>query len=249
MKIDRVILSSDENPLYLDFWPSVSKVWSEVFNIKPTLAVISDNKDILNSIDNTYGDVIRFDVVDNVPVYLQALWIRYWIPKQYPDDVCIISDIDMIPLSKWYFIEQINNIDNNDYVHLNPCYVSYGTLPSCYHVAKGKLFNEILNLHNTWEESVIHLNNLNVGQNPGGELNGKNQWFADEKHSSDLLFNWRSQNPDRVHFLEREEDRRVDRSNWSYNIDLLKNGYYYDSHSIRPYLHYKNEIDKLINLI
>jgi hypothetical protein len=33
MKIDYVILGSDMNPMYYDFWPVVSKIWKKVYNI------------------------------------------------------------------------------------------------------------------------------------------------------------------------------------------------------------------------
>jgi hypothetical protein len=42
---------------------------------------------------------------------------------------------------------------------------------------------------------------------------------------------------------------RIDRPNWRYNEELFNIDYYIDSHSIRPYLTYKTEIDKLTNLI
>ena len=40
MKIDYVILGSNTNPYYLDFWPIVSKIWKENFNIIPILGLI-----------------------------------------------------------------------------------------------------------------------------------------------------------------------------------------------------------------
>jgi hypothetical protein len=42
-KIDYVIMGSNRNPLYLDFWPVVSKVWKEIFEITPVLGLIDDN--------------------------------------------------------------------------------------------------------------------------------------------------------------------------------------------------------------
>jgi hypothetical protein len=42
LKIDRVILSTDNNPDYIQFWPIVSRVWQEYIGIKPTLALIAD---------------------------------------------------------------------------------------------------------------------------------------------------------------------------------------------------------------
>lgn len=52
MKIDYDILSSDNKPLYIDFWPSVSKVWKQKFGITPILASVSY---YINYRDRTYG--------------------------------------------------------------------------------------------------------------------------------------------------------------------------------------------------
>jgi hypothetical protein len=42
---------------------------------------------------------------------------------------------------------------------------------------------------------------------------------------------------------------RVDRVGWGYDENLLKKGFYFDSHLLRPYQEYKTYIDKLISLI
>jgi hypothetical protein len=44
-------------------------------------------------------------------------------------------------------------------------------------------------------------------------------------------------------------DNRVDRSSWSYSPELVKEDYYIDCHSLRPYNQYKKEINKLIELL
>jgi hypothetical protein len=240
MKINKAIMSSNDDPMYLDFWEPVSKVWKEKFNIEPVLVFIGDDE---TPIDETYGTVIRFKPIDSIPVYLQTLWVRYWIPSQFPNDISIISDIDMFPLSKFYFIEQLESIDDNQYVHINPVVASYGTLPSCYHIAKGSVYKNVLELHDTWEESITFLNNLQLGKDPGGNLTGRNKWFADEEHSSMLVL---QKNPI---LINRLADRRIDRSNWKYDPSKVISGEYYDSHSIRPYKENKEEIDKLISLI
>ena len=43
MKIDNVILSSNNDPKYLDFWPIVSKAWQNL-GIKPYLFYIGKEK-------------------------------------------------------------------------------------------------------------------------------------------------------------------------------------------------------------
>ena len=37
MKIDRVLLASNNNKLYYEFWNHASKVYHEKFGLKPTL--------------------------------------------------------------------------------------------------------------------------------------------------------------------------------------------------------------------
>ena len=52
MKIDTVILSSNENRDYLDFWPIVSEAWSN-FGIEPFL-IYTGEEDI-----NLSGNIIK----------------------------------------------------------------------------------------------------------------------------------------------------------------------------------------------
>jgi hypothetical protein len=250
MKITKAIHSSDSNPMYLDFWPIVSKIWKIKFNIEPVLIYIDENHDI--DISEEYGTVIKLKPVKDIPIYLQNLWVRYWYPSQSLEDTWIISDIDMIPISEKYFITNINQIDDNAYVHLNPCIDTYGTLPSCYHVAKGFMFKKILELHDKWEDSILHLFNLSLGKDPGGHLFGKNHWFADEKYSSEKVLSYKNNNPNEVIFIPRVNGQngfRIDRTDWVYDEKLLEQDYYIDSHSIRPYSLYKTKIDELINLL
>ena len=250
MKITKAIHSSDSNPMYLDFWPIVSKIWKTKFNIEPVLIYIDENHEI--PISEEYGTVIKLKPIKNIPTYLQNLWVRYWYPSQSPDDIWIISDIDMLPISKNFFINNLSKIDDDIYVHLNPCIESYGTLPSCYHVAKGYNFKNILELHDNWEDSISFLFNSSLGSDPGGHLSGKNHWFADERHSSEKVLNYKNKQPNKVMFIPRNNGQngfRIDRPNWRYSEELFNKDYYIDSHSIRPYLTYKAEIDKLTNLI
>lgn len=251
MKIDKVILSSDSNPMYLNFWPIVSKIWKIKFNIDPVLLYIDEDHSI--SINEEYGKVIKIKPINNIPVYLQNLWIRFWYPSQELNKIWIISDIDMLPISKKYFINNCENISNDAYIHLNPCLdINGGSLPACYHVAKGYSFKEVLNLHEKWDDSINEIYNSKTGKDHGGHLAGKTRWGADEIYSTIKILNYQKTNPDKIKFIQRgknNSDLRIDRSNWNYNEKLIKTDLYADSHSIRPYDTYKKEIDHLCKLI
>tara|TARA_R100001082_G_scaffold86120_1_gene52705 strand:- start:7880 stop:8668 length:789 start_codon:yes stop_codon:yes gene_type:complete len=249
MKIDYAIHSSDSNPMYLDFWPIVSKIWKLKFNVTPLLIYIDEDHSI--NIDDTYGEVVKMKPIEGIPLYLQNLWVRYWYTSQKPDSVNIISDIDMLPLSKKYFVDTIADIDDNSYVHINPCIETYGIIPSCYHIAKGSKYKEVLDLHDNWEDSIKFLFGLNMGNDPGGHLAGKNHWFADEYWGSKKVIE-RMHTVGDVVLIKRNGGQngfRIDRPNWGYDEALVPNDYYYDSHSLRPYQDHKDEIDKLVNLV
>ena len=250
MKIDKVIHSCDNNPFYMEFWPLVARVWKEKFDIEPHLIYIAEKKDLDVDLDETYGTVQRIEQLPDVPIYLQVLWCRYFFPSLELEKVSMISDIDMFPISKEYFVDQIANIDDNKYVHLNPCIDSYGTLPSCYHVAKGKKFKEVLELPDDWEKSVKMVMNSGLGSDPGAHLAGKEHWFADERYASLKVAKYPKKWD--LEFVQRnggQNGRRIDRSRWQYDPNLVRQGWYYDSHSIRPYSNFKKEVDELIGHI
>ena len=241
MKIDYAIMSSDSNDLYLDFWPYVSKIWKLKFNIEPILIYI-DNED--KQIDTTYGKVYKIKPIDSFPIYIQNLFVRYWYPITISDKTTIITDIDMLPISQYYFKEQITNIDDDKYVHINPCIKSYGMIPSCYHIAKGKTYKEILDLSNSFELSLNQLNNFKNNRT------NKEFWFTDEMYASEKLNKIKDKK--KIVLIERQDGQnghRIDRENWIYDEKLIKSEYYFDSHCIRPIKMYKKEIDKLVNLI
>lgn len=243
MKLDLAIHSSDSNPLYLDFWPLVSRMWKQHIGVDPVLIYIDENQSI--SIDETYGKVIRMKPIPGVPVYLQCLWVRYWYPSQHPDKVSIICDIDMFPISKRYFLEQIKDVSDSKYVHLNP--IKGAPLPSCYHVAKGYLFKKVLQLPDSWEQSIRELFSSKLGSTHYA-FKGFDKWGADESYATQKLNEYPQK--DIFHFIKRNH-RRIDRSHWEYTIEDIKNDIYADSHSIRPYSNilYRQYIDKLIDEI
>lgn len=246
MKIEVVIHSSDSNPMYLDFWPLVSKVWNIRFGLRPLLVYVDENHDI--PIDTTYGDVIKMKPVHDVPIYLQCQWVRFWITTQFPDKICMTSDIDMFPISTYYFVGMIRDIPNNRYVHLNS---SVDYLPVCYHVAKGSLFKQVLGLHDSWEESIRHLYDQNLGHDCSVDdptntvLVGKPNWGADESYTTKRITEYFDQS---IFALIRRRHARIDRADWAWSKRRVDEDFYADSHSIRPYRDPKNRerIDTLV---
>ena len=100
----------------------------------------------------------------------------------------------MVYISKKYFIDTIENLDDNSYVHIDPSIGEYNKFPSCYHIGKGKRFVEVLDLPDDWEMSLWRVQSSNLGKDPGGELSGKKEWFADEQYATNKILNKNNKN-------------------------------------------------------
>ncbi len=236
-KIDRAIVSSDANPLYLDFWPIVAKAWHRL-GIRPTLALIADET---VQVDETIGDVIRFKPIPGISNGFQAQVIRLLLPTLFENEISIISDIDMIPISKEYFIDLVSKISDNMFVIYRDkaVYEWDKTYPMCYVAAKGSTFKEVfrVNSANDLPSIICEWSQL-----------FDERWNSDESLLYQYTNDWRDYQS-RCMKLGLRVERRIDRpGNW-YNKNLLIAGYYIDCHSERPYSDHKKEIDELFQLV
>jgi hypothetical protein len=241
MKIDVAINSSNSNSFYLDFWPSVSKAWRRL-NINPILLYIEDNESI--NISEEYGNVIRIKPIPRFSISLQCQIVRYWYATQLGNKIGIISDIDMYPLSNFYFNTQLEQISNDKYVHINPC---ANNIPACYHIASGNTYSKVLgnvDFDMYIDKAIISSNGINTNHD------GNEHWSVDEVSSTMLINNYEYKSL--FHFIQRDggqNGHRIDRSTWRYDRKLVSKGYYYDIHSVRPYSKYNNELNKIFNLL
>jgi hypothetical protein len=181
-------------------------VWRKKFGIEPILLFLGNKKE--HQISEEYGKVIEFPVLADIPVYIQTQWARYWYTQTDPETIFIVSDIDMIPLSKFYFVDQIRHYPVDSYLHLNPMN-SNGGIPTCYHVAKGRVFKDILSLDTNWEQSIRFLCGLNIGK----DVDGNKYWFSEERYCGSKLFAKKGSDP-RIVFVPREGGsygHRIDR--------------------------------------
>jgi len=241
MKIDYAIMGSNMNPMYLDFWSIISKTWKEIFNITPVLGLICDEDS--NLIEDEFGLVKKFKAIDGIDTGLQSQIVRHWLTKELTGNI-IISDIDMVPLSKEYFIDQIKNFDETKFYVMssdnNECNMNK-EIPMCYNIANSKIYSNVLDLGDKWENFVTKLNSMNFG------------WTTDQNYLWIKVHEQINKDKESVVLLNRGwsmgANKRIDRLWWSYEPNLVKNGYYIDSHLLRPYNENKERVDALINLL
>lgn len=235
MKIHYALHSCDSNPFYLDFWPVVSKAWLKI-GITPVLIKLSDTFTFNVNEDKAIEYTLPFVEGMNAP--FQALNARIWGYKMLTGN-CIISDIDMMPLSKKYF-DSISEpyLENQIISSASDAIEKFGQIASCYFVGSNKLISTLIE-EDTWQEFITKR------AAETGQVWGSDQWYLEQliaKHD-DVVHLTRGFNDSGI------ADKRIDRVNWSYNSEDVMHGAYYDAHLLRPYSQYKKEIDQLYSLL
>ncbi len=240
MKINYAIMGSNMDPMYIDFWPVVSKVWKEKFNITPVLGLICDEDSDLY--EDKHGLVKKFKRIEGVNDAIQSQIVRLFLPK-FLNGSCLMSDIDMIPLSVDYFKSNSEKLNDGNVIIFssdNPECLRGNMYPMCYVLSNSNIFSKIFELDVSWFEFVEKQNNRNQG------------WYTDQKFIYEKINQYHLEKNNCI-FLERgwngAANKRIDRINWVYEPKKVTDGYYIDSHSLRPYSKYKNEINELIGYL
>lgn len=234
MRVDRVILASDDNPDYLEFWPLMAKAWKQLIGVKPTLFLGADES---VQVDSTVGDVIRFEPVPGMKTSYQAQVIRILAPAFFENEVSIISDIDTLPINRDYFIKSVRKVPQNcSAIYRNNYEVNEERYPLCYHAMKGSVCREIFELDyidfDVVRDKLIEWERFGYG------------WNTDELVLTAALKKWNGETG-RVFCLNLGIGKHIDKINWKYNKDRLKSRYI-GAHLPRPLSKNKKVIMQLV---
>jgi len=236
MKIDKIIVSSNDNPLYLEFWPYVAKAWRKLLGDGPEiiLGYLSDKP--IDGLEE-YGTVMRFDRRDDIIDKNMSKIIRTLVVKRNPDAYCLYSDIDMLPLNGDYFIKNSEFVTDNNIVLYSADQSGLpNKFPICYMLSKGKVIDEIFNPEGLGEEDLL--------KKWGGakEYIMDKPSFSDETFYSKLFLDWgvSGKNKGRAVKLSRGwtnnmAHNRLDRFRWNLDVSKLERGEYIDAHLPRPF--------------
>lgn len=228
MKIDYVVIASDDNPLYKDFYPIVAKKWFEL-GFKTYYINITDEESI---IEHKWGIIHKMKPLSFVSTGFQSQVVRLYASKLV-NAVLMMSDIDMLPINKEYYLSHVDELtDDNVLIYSGQPYVDVPYYPMCYVVSNSNNFIKYLDIGNMdFEQYCRYLLN-----------NYKQAWNTDENFMYDKF----QKHTDKLIIKKRDFKRRIDRSYWSYDKELIEKGFYIDSHMIRPYSQYSEKINKLI---
>lgn len=263
MKIDKILVSSNDNTEYLEFSAIIGKAWKKLLpKTKVILICITDKTpEQFSSINKYYDDIIYIKNTLNIPSGNHAMASRMLIASSmFKNDIIMLSDIDMLPLNSNFFIDNIKDISDDKLVLLGGnAYNSKVKFPICYMIAKGLTFSEILNPENldyncllykmTQHTNIENLKNILKPYPTSGNC-GR---FDDEALFSDFYINWKDIEK-RTKVINRNWNNgiavdRIDRINWHLNMEDLKNNKIYDAHLPRPLSKNLDKISPLLKFL
>lgn len=248
MKIDLVLIASDINPLYTAMWPLIKEAWNDVCGIEAKLILIGDH--IPNDLELYKDSIIMFKPIENMHTAYQAQVIRLLYPALIPNKNILISDMDIIPARREYFVDHVIKIPDGKFVSYRDAYMKkQHMIAICYNLAHTNLWKNLFGI-----ETVEDVRNkLQEWYNPlyDGKKNCEG-WFTDQKQLYHHIMNW-SERLDRhvILFDEDTEFCRLDKRdknfilhNQDYIFEMLGKKHYSDFHFIRPPMKFQSFIRK-----
>tara|TARA_R100000458_G_C8266393_1_gene241422 strand:- start:464 stop:1246 length:783 start_codon:yes stop_codon:yes gene_type:complete len=250
--MDRLILSTDDNETYINFFPIVAKAWKKFFDIEVSLAYVTDKDDNhpLVTEMRKYGEVHLFPVVRGVPTGNQAKMARFFLAGMYGDDVCMVNDIDTAPLSTPYFERVLSQYQPGKLlavgaeVYNNTPHA--GKFPIGEITATGKLFEQIVNPEG--HEFFTYINSFKFVNVHDHKENILGHEFSDESLLRVLI---ERAGIEVVH-AKRDVDINtewIDRSWWNIDIDKLHSEGYTLVNFLRPLMPHFEDIKPIIDYI
>lgn len=240
MKLDTVIVSSNLNPLYMDFFPIVYKAWTELIGLKCILVLIADK--IPNHLLKYKDNIILYNDTSISDIF-QAQCIRLLIPGTLKSEGVLISDIDMIPISKDYFLKANNK---EGFVIYRDVISEHSEYPMCYNAADSKVWGDIFCCHNMNEMNKMLKHWYTMSLN-GKEYNKEIHWNCDQRILYDIL-----SNKSKTILYTKEQDEkifyRIDRGNITdiKDIEKINIRQYIDFHMLRSSNSKNKEINQCI---
>jgi len=247
MKLSCVLVACNEKPLYLQFWPIVKKTWWEFVQVPCIMVYVGS--EIPEELKNDPA-VIHWKPIPSWPTATQAQCIRLLYPALLKcDGAVILSDMDMIPLQKDFFVKDgFEKFSESQFVSLRGIDEARKEIYMCYVGATPSVWSELFEIKTI--EDTYKIMNLWATTSPSDGVHGSLGWCTDQLVLYNKVKEWQSKNPEKIGLLPWTQSiSRLDRGNpyewliWNPMLEKnLKRNIYVDFH-MPPYNQCKQQID------
>ena len=173
MKFTDVLTATNMNPNYYKIIPVFIKTWLHIFpEIKIHIILIAE--EIIEELEPYKQYIKLFKPIDDVDTALTAQYIRILYPSLLTESGggIMITDMDMLPMGRKYYIQQIENICDDKFICYRPlsC-VGPNEMVICYNIAHSNIWRDIFKV--SCEQDIINIlidvnkNNFYEGKHVG----------------------------------------------------------------------------------
>lgn len=253
MKLDCILSAVNENPLYIGFVPLFIKTWGKLYPDTDVKVILIANK-IPETLEKYKDNIILYEPIQNISTSFISQYIRLLYPSimQYKNGV-MISDIDMIPMNRTYYTENITKYGNEKFIYFRENICSeHNEIAMCYNVATPSVWSEIFKIYSLYDitHRLIERNN-SIHYVDG---HGKSGWSTDQVDLCKYVLDWNKTTNNFVRLNESETKfNRLDRIRL-HNLDPvtkrnISKGKYTDYHCLRPMEKYEKINNEIYDLL
>lgn len=253
---DRIIMGTNEDPTYFDFWKIQVLAHRTFFPYtKLTLAILSDKQRDMNKfhyISEAGVDVRLYAPSKLAPHGNQAKLLRYYCAAQFPDELCVVSDIDTVPMQSAYVEKIVNVVEHNKLLAVGREVLlngpDSGKFPAHHTSGYGNVFAALYQCqHKTFAECVEQFIGMRVFDQKENVMNMPFN-FSDESLNRALIHLNKVEVKDMIRAIDIKRDW-IDRSWWGIDEARLNAGGYIEANLLRPFADNYSSILPIIKYI
>jgi hypothetical protein len=252
MTVTHVLLASDLNPRYVEFWPLARRAWHEVAGLEPRLVLVAHDADVPPMLQAD-EKIHVFTPVENVHTAFQAQCIRLLYPALLDTPGAVLtSDADLMPMSRRYWHEAVATLDAEFFVAYRDVLHHRLMVAIAYNAAEPATWGEIFAI-NTLDDVRRRLREWAAGVEYDG-IRGGSGWHTDQRILYDRLLGW-SATSRRLWILDDlfTSFRRLDRADLAGGLtrrqhQRIRAGAYSDFHALVPHAEHRELNEKVIGL-
>lgn len=252
MRLSCALVACNDNPKYLDFWPTIKSAWWDIVGIPCIMVYVAE---IIPEYLATDPAVIHFKPIPDWPTATQAQVIRLLYPALLKGDgAVVLSDMDIIPLQRDFFEQGFVKFGENQIVSLRGIDEGEKQIYICYVGATPQTWRDMFGIQSV--SDVSSLMSKWSQEFPADGSHGGLGWCTDQRRLYDKVKEWQQIQPDRLGLIPWTPSiPRLDRANpdewlhWNGIFEYkLKNRIYVDFH-MPPYQHFKQIINHIVDFI
>jgi len=253
MKLDCVLTSTNDNPLYIDFIPIFIKTWNKLYPDVDVKIILISNI-IPDKFIEFKENIILFKPIDNVLTSFTSQFIRLLYPciLNYKNGI-LITDMDMMPINNTYYTKNIIEYDNNNFIYYRDNFsFEYKQIAMCYNVATPTIWKDIFKI-NSVSDIINYIKKIN-NENTIKEGHNNTGWCIDQITLYNKVMEWNKKTNCFVRLNEQKTKfNRLHRDRFNIDDVNIRNdistGKYSDYHCYRPMNKYYSINWEIYNLL